>query len=96
MKVRYPLEPLAIRLDAELGVQGGRHPATDGPTGLTAVCEALHVSESSAKRYRRFGLSDRQADHAATVLGMHPSQVWPEWFDAVPGDADLELVEVWR
>lgn len=93
--MRFPLEPLAVVLSVELGVQGGMHPATDGPTGLTAVAESLGVSESSAKRYRRHGLSDRQADHAAVALGVHPSVLWPDWFDAVPGDADLEL-QVWR
>jgi hypothetical protein len=42
----------------------------------------LSVSGADVGRAARDGLTDRQADHWAVGLGLHPSLVWPGWDDA--------------
>lgn len=39
----------------------------------------LHVSGATYDRMRADGLTDQQADRAATRLGMHPDRIWPGW-----------------
>lgn len=56
-------------------------------TGLSVQQVAV-----AAGRCRRTGirwaqsdtLNDRQADHAACAVGLHPALVWPDWFAAAP------------
>lgn len=44
-----------------------------------SVCAAAHV-----------GLNDRQADHWATAVGLHPALVWGHaWFEAAPDDEGM-------
>ena len=68
-EVRWPLEPL-LRY-----------------TGMTQVALArrLGVHATTVQNARRRGLNDRQADHWATAIGLHPALIWgPEWFEAAP------------
>lgn len=51
------------------------------------VAQVLGISGTTANRYRREGLSVKQADKLACRAGLHPANVWPEqWVDPV---ADL-------
>lgn len=45
----------------------------------TAATRKLGVSGTEIARADREGLTDRQADHWASKLGLHPSMIWPEW-----------------
>jgi hypothetical protein len=87
--IRYPLAPLAKALHIELGetLHGGQQPG-DEPAGLHALAEAVHVSISTAQRFRRFGLTERAADRLATAAGMHPSSLWPSWWADAAGEDD--------
>lgn len=62
---RYPYEPLA-----EL---------VGGTTAEQA--ERLGVSHHLVRALKRRGLSAAQADRYAIVAGVHPSLLWPSWFD---------------
>lgn len=47
------------------------------------------IRRGSVCRAARVGLNDRQADHWATAVGLHPAEVWGcAWFDAVPTEAE--------
>lgn len=41
------------------------------------------VSRRTMQRWQEVGVSDVHADVIASWLGMHPSEIWPAWFDAV-------------
>jgi hypothetical protein len=62
-----------------------------GPT--RSVMETLGVSGTDVVRAAERGLSDRQADHWASRLGVHPSMVWPSWDRAGLTVADEVFVE---
>ena len=63
---RYPIEPLAEALGVTLGRIGGYQP--DAPTeGLAALARSIGASLSTAKRIRKEGLTDAQADRYAVA-----------------------------
>lgn len=43
------------------------------------IAEQFDVTKRTVQRWRRFGLSERQADLLAVQEGLHPLSVWPEW-----------------
>lgn len=45
---------------------------------------ALQVSVKQAQRLIDFGLTDEQADRYACRIGLHPSVLWPKWWDIEP------------
>lgn len=49
---------------------------------LTGVAELVGVSARTVHRWKRDGLSARQADRLAVALGFHPLHLWPEWGSA--------------
>ena len=50
------------------------------PLPAAVVAARLRVHGRQVLRWRAYGtLTDRQADVLATRLGVHPSQVWPDW-----------------
>jgi hypothetical protein len=61
---RYPLANLA-------------HAA--GAKDLSDLARRLGITLRHAHRLHSEGLSDRQADHFAIRLRMHPATVWPDW-----------------
>ena len=62
----FPLAPLVER------VGGGT---------MTEVVERLQCDRRQFYRYLHEGaLTERQADHLAVRIGLHPSAIWPEWF----------------
>lgn len=64
---RYPLEPLA---DA---------------VGMTVAALGREVGMSGATRTKveTFGLTEAAADRYAVRLGLHPWEVWQDWFEGV-------------
>lgn len=48
---------------------------------LTSMAELLDLSPATISRYMGGGKLRREAaDRAAVRLGLHPSNIWPEWF----------------
>lgn len=60
----WPLEPLLEHL--------GRPP-------MAQLARRVGVHPRQLYRWRDDGLSDAHADRAATVIGLHPALVWPDW-----------------
>jgi hypothetical protein len=78
--VRYrfpfaPLEEVALREVSVLNVRNG----IEGP--ILAIATRVGVNRRSVFRWRKAGLDYRAADRAACALGLHPSAVWPEWWE---------------
>lgn len=63
----FPLEPLTAA------------------TGLTPrkLMARLGWSGSRLSRHRSSGLTETEADRTAIRLGLHPSELWPEWWSKV-------------
>lgn len=84
------LEPLPAReapvRDVRRGVDWcdynatGRPPGTSGQRGMDYVAEQVGVTARTLHRSAHDGLSPRQADEYATRLGLHPANVWTDWY----------------
>lgn len=48
---------------------------------LETLALAVGARRTSVYRWRRNGLSVLQADRIAIALGLHPSTLWPEWYN---------------
>lgn len=47
-----------------------------------AIADALDLHPNTIRRYMNGGrLKSDAADRAAAHLGLHPANIWPEWFD---------------
>lgn len=96
--MRYPLAPVATALHVTLGQSGaigGRDDADVQPLhGMSVVMAHLGISHSTALRWQRNGLTDVQADRAATAVGLHPCLLWPEWWDEPTEDDGFVMAEV--
>jgi len=69
--VRWPLAPLLRYTHLS-------------PTGFA---RRYDLRRGSVCHAARVGLNDRQADHWATAVGLHPALVWGyAWFEAAPAD----------
>lgn len=83
---RYPLEPLARRLDIDLGQPGGE-PVPDIDRGVSALHALMrdagrdrHIR--TIKRWRVSGVDAITADWLACHLaGVNPLDIWPDWDD---------------
>lgn len=63
--IRWPVAPLL---------------ATCRVTTIGDVAALVGVSTRTVHRWQRNGLTDTQADRAAVALGLHPANVWPDWW----------------
>ena len=52
-----------------------------GPLSTRAMAQVLRASVSTVQSLRSTGLTVWQADRAACRFGLHPSEVWPDWWD---------------
>lgn len=52
-----------------------------GTTEYLALADLTGINARTLHRAANRGLPDRSADRAATNLGLHPSLIWPDWFD---------------
>jgi hypothetical protein len=50
--------------------------------GVRDKLNTFHMSWAEYDRLLAEGLSDKQADHWACRLGVHPAMVWPDWVEA--------------
>jgi hypothetical protein len=62
---RVPLEPLVERY---------------GGNG-SALARALGCAQEQVSRWRSHGLPLVSADRLAVALGLHPVEVWPDWYE---------------
>lgn len=84
---RFPLDPIARHLGITFGQMGGHQPG-QFPSGVYALAEVLDRGPTWVYKVRRNGLTWRQADRAACQIGLHPGNLWPEWWDI-----DLDQVD---
>lgn len=67
-------------------VRGARFPfgplelLVSGSCGL-ATARALGVHPRQVYRWRAGGVTWAQADELAVAVGLHPAEVWPEWWE---------------
>ena len=54
----------------------------DGAISAPAV--RLGISHQQVLRWERSGLSAWQADAIACLLGLHPVELWPDWYEHTP------------
>lgn len=96
---RFPVEELAVRMGIVLlvdGEEGGQQPGQP-LEGQAELAMRLGVSARTVRRWlgmsdrwgHRPGLSAVQADRYAVLVGFMPWQVWPDWWEDVPGEEDL-------
>ncbi len=52
---------------------------------IADTATALNISHASATKHEQRGLSGAVADLLCTSIGLHPVDVWPDWF-AYAGD----------
>jgi len=71
---RFPFADLEARLG-------------ESPTRVIAA--QLGVTARTVWRWRRTGLTDRQADRAAIAAGWHPGAIWDTWWTTNPTTTDL-------
>jgi hypothetical protein len=84
---RWPLEPFL----AEAWRRGADKPS------VHSVEMFLEYPTRTLSRYAVDGFPDEQADRFACRLGLHPSLIWPSWFDAVSDPlAEQFLSTGWR
>lgn len=76
----YAVEPLA-----RIAAVRWREPDNSrGATDLARIAQALGIDRNIVRYWiNRGGLTERAADHAAVALGMHPAEIWPEWWESV-------------
>lgn len=71
---RYPLQPLLERAQTP---------------DLHTLADRLGLAHQTVRLANTRGLSDWQADHWATRLGLHASWVWRDlWWANAPGELD--------
>jgi len=62
-----------------------------------AAADEIGIDSALIYRHELSGLSDDQADRWACSLGLHPSLIWPSWFDAIEDPlAEQFLSTGWR
>jgi excisionase family DNA binding protein len=47
---------------------------------VTEAAGVLGISVRTLYRWMRDGISAEKADRAAVRIGLHPANLWPEWF----------------
>jgi hypothetical protein len=58
------------------------------------IAERVRCSGAAMTQARLEGLNAEQADRWAVRLGVHPSAIWPEWWDVPEVAEQLDLWEV--
>ncbi|MBW3536188.1 MAG: hypothetical protein KY395_00270 [Actinobacteria bacterium] len=49
---------------------------------VSGLARALRRDRVQVSKWRRDGLPMASADRIAVALGMHPVEVWPDWYEA--------------
>jgi hypothetical protein len=79
------MRPRPLGVDA-LARALGLSPAD--PRLSSKLARRLDLDRGWVLRCRRFGLTSRQADRWAIRAGLHPDDVWPDWWEIGPEDFD--------
>jgi lambda repressor-like predicted transcriptional regulator len=53
-----------------------------GGGSVTDLARACQVDRTQMQRYLRDGIPETAADRIAVRVGLHPGEVWSEWFMA--------------
>jgi hypothetical protein len=72
---RLPLEPLLEWIVPSVDDRA------DQPPGARTIAAQCGVTLGTARRWQRCGVPLDEADEAAVALGVHPCEVWPEWWE---------------
>ena len=56
---------------------------------------ALKISKQTLASYHANGISTLQADRLAVRVGLHPSEVWPTWYDDAENEDRCPWCGVW-
>jgi len=56
----------------------------------TQVSEIVGVTNRTVSRWKVQGLLFHSADRAAVAAGLHPSLIWPDWWDVPWADVNIE------
>jgi hypothetical protein len=69
-----------------------------GGSGLPSVLEhRLGINRQWTYRRYYLGVADQEADRIACGLGVHPSVIWPDWFEKIIADPGLrDSAARWR
>jgi lambda repressor-like predicted transcriptional regulator len=51
-----------------------------GIASVRELAEACDVGRTQMQRYLRDGIPELAADRIAVRVGLHPGEVWPDWF----------------
>ena len=57
------------------------------PPTMGDMAMMLGVSRRNLIRWSFEGIPERSADRAAVTLGLHPAELWPEWWANCPTGA---------
>lgn len=74
---RLPFAPLERAV--ELRLEGGN---------LTDVAACLDVHRRQCERWRRAGVTWAQADVLAVRIGLHPAEVWHDWWERIEPEVE--------
>lgn len=74
---RWPFAPLIPHIEAAHIPH--KHDTIIGYPGMLARITGRHRSVIS--RWQTIGIPDLDADEIAVALGVHPGEVWDDWFD---------------
>lgn len=85
----FSLDPVLDLFKAEAGLPKatGAFPEDKGESTLAAF---LGVSRNRIVRSVKTGVGANVADAIAVAVGRHPAEIWPDWYDYVPDDAEVE------
>lgn len=85
IQTRFPMQPVLDRIAAE------PQPSTTTVVHFfehgrkqTTLSEKTGICRRSIVRWCREGVPYWSADVLATRLGVHPSMIWPDWYDVEP------------
>ncbi len=78
---RLPFAPLDqhARIHRDMAPRGTQHDGTAWSDRNLA--DLLGVTRRAVVRWRHAGIPIYSADRAAVALGVHPSLIWPEWWE---------------
>jgi hypothetical protein len=95
----FPIEPLFAFIGREGDVfqRPGGTRSEDGNRSLgphAALAMRLGTTPLWVYRAAPRGLNAFAADVSAVILGVHPVEIWPDWFDHAPSDKEVADAEV--
>jgi hypothetical protein len=81
---RFPFDPLIPHIEMQYAPP--KHVSGHHTSHIALAGKAAYVLGSDRRyiyRWLDYGLTHEQADQFAVRLGLHPVELWPNWFDGV-------------